>query len=638
MCGICGYAGLDDPALVDSMMAAMAHRGPDAEGRFLEAGIGLGHKRLSIIDLEGGHQPMFNEDESLVLVCNGEIYNHDSLRSELETRRHRFRTRSDSEVLLHLYEEFGPDCVHHLSGMYAFAIYDRRKRELFIARDRLGIKPLYYAALPNGRFLFASEIKALLRYPAIGNDISTRAVHEYLALRYAPGPGTMFEEIDRLPAGCRARVRGGEVEIDRYWQPEIFDGPFQGGEADYLEGLAEHFDRSVDRRLMSDVPVGAYLSGGIDSSLIAASFAARSSSPIHTFSVGFDYEHDELGQAADTARMLGSNHTEIACGVDDIALLPEVLYHLDEPVGDPIVLPLFRLARVASENVTVVLTGEGADELLGGYLFHRVLRWGGQRGIPAALATFGLGAALRATPHRLLNLAFDYPADLGPRGKQKLMGLAPLLRSSRIPEAYRHLVSLFEDGDLLDMYTPDFRASMAPESTWQEEIEALESDAPVLNRAIHLQFAHWLPELMLTKQDKLTMASGVEARVPFLDHELVEYALQVPPALKIRRGQTKYLLRRLGDRLLPPEVTNRPKMPFYVPVEKWVRNPAFQDFVAHALDERTVRERGIFRPDAIRVIRDRALSGGFVDVKQVFSLTVLEMWLQSASDRLSGPI
>jgi asparagine synthase (glutamine-hydrolysing) len=616
------------------MTAALAHRGPDGSGFFQCGDVGLGHRRLSIIDLEGGRQPIENEDSSLVLIFNGEIYNYRELREGLLERGHQFRTRSDTEVILHLYEESGPGCLDHLVGMFAMAIWDKRRQELFLARDRLGIKPLYYVET-GGRFLFASEFKAILQYQGFQPELNPAAVHEYLALRYVPGPGGMFRELRKLPAAHYAVVRHGRLDLRRYWAPKMYGGPFRGSEEEYLEGYAERFERSVQRRMISEVPVGAYLSGGLDSSAIVAVMSKLTSKPVRTFTVGFDYEYDELSAAAETARLLGCEHTPIACRISDINLLPKIIHHLDEPLGDPIVIPMYQLAREAKKQVTVILAGEGADETMGGYLFHKALLWGRTMAtlVPAAVRRGVLAPALAATPASWMNLAFQYPAELGERGKRKVLDLLPLLEREQLDAAYLHLISLFDGRDTGDLYTDDFRHSVNGTIPGGRQPEIVGSAVPELNRILHLQFAHWLPEDILTKQDKMSMASGIEARVPFLDHELVEYALQVPPGLKIRRGTTKYLLRRYARRILPPAVVNRRKMPFYVPLEKYFEDPAFRELVADTLSEGAIRRRGLFRPEAVGRIRDAMSRREFVFAKQAFSLVVFELWCRMAIDR-----
>lgn len=634
MCGICGYVGIHQQGLLTEMTATLAHRGPDDCGTYEADGIGIGMRRLSIIDVAGGHQPIANEDESLVIVFNGEIYNYRELREELLARGHRFRTRSDTEVVLHLYEDLGPGCLERLNGMWGLAIWDKRRRRLFLARDRLGIKPVYYAHLGE-RFLFGSEFKAILRYPDWQPTLDPVGVDSYLALRYVPGPGGMLRELRKLPAAHYLTFEDGRVALQRYWEPELYTGPFPSSDEDYLDGFAEQLERSIRMRLISEVPLGAYLSGGIDSSTIVAVMARQVSEPVRTFTVGFDYQHDELAAAAETARRLGCRHTEIACRAEDVELLPRITWHLDEPLGDPIVIPMFQLAREAKRQVTVILAGEGADETLAGYLFHRALLRGEQlaRFLPSVLRQGLLEPAVALTPAAVLNLAFDYPAALGRRGKRKVLDFLRLLGPSRLAEAYHHLISLFDPRDTAELYREEFREQLRGHRLDNPSPRVLTSAAPMLNRIIDLQFRDWLPEDILTKQDKMSMAGGIEARVPFLDHRLVEYVLRVPPRLKLRGGVTKYLLRAYARRLLPPEAVDRRKMPFYVPLENFLGHARFREIMEDTLSDRAVRERGLFRPAAVAKLRNALAQGEFLVAKQVFSLVMLELWFRMALDR-----
>ena len=634
MCGICGFIGIEQDGLLEQMTEALVHRGPDGSGYFREGDVGLGHRRLSIIDVAGGDQPIYNEDESLVIIFNGEIFNFQELREELLQRGHKFRTRSDTEVILHLYEDHGPDCLRRLNGQFAIAIYDRNRKRLFLARDRLGIKPFYYVTLPGGGIVFASEFKSILRYRGFQPTLNLPAVHDYLALRYVPGPGGMFNELRKIPAGHYAVVEDNKTQLHRYWTPELHSGPFPRSDQEYIEGFAEQFESSVKRRLISEVPVGAYLSGGLDSSVIVAAFSKLVTEPVRTFSVGFDYEHDELTQAAATAERLGCQHTEIRCRADDISLLPQVVYHLDEPVGDAIVIPMFQLSQEATKHVTVILTGEGADEVLGGYLFHRALLTGHrlQKVVPRIVREKLLSTAVSLTPDSLINLAFDYPAALGRRGKQKVADFLKLLAPAQLPQAYRHLISLFDERDTATLYTDEFRAALNSRSD-THPTQTPSAATPYLNHVIDLQFRDWLPDDILMKQDKMSMANSIEGRVPFLDHELVEYSLRLPPKLKIRRGVCKYILRQYADRMLPTEVVSRRKQPFYVPLENYFKQPEFQDLMHDTLSEKAVRDRGIVRPQAVAELRRSMERGEFLHVKQVFSLVVLELWFRIMVDR-----
>jgi asparagine synthase (glutamine-hydrolysing) len=629
MCGICGYAGLHAPGLLERMTDSIRHRGPDDEGHFCEGDIGLGMRRLSIIDVAHGQQPITNEDGSLVIVFNGEIYNYRPLRDELLARGHTLRTESDTEVILHLYEDEGPACLQRLNGMWGLAIWDRRQRRLFIARDRLGEKPMYF--LRQGRsLLFASEMKALLRHDGWQAAVEPQAVHQYLALRYVPGPGTLLKGVEKLPAAHYALWEDGNLTLHRYWTPAPYAGPFPRTDGEYLEGFASHFERSVKMRLVSEVPLGAYLSSGVDSGTIVAAMSRLGAAPVRTFTVGFGFARDEMEAAASTARQLGCVHTEIECRPEHVDLMPEIVWHLDEPIGDPIVLPMYQLAREAKKSVTVILAGEGADEILGGYLFHKVLLRSRQVGrwIPGAL----IQALLRPVPPAVLNLAFDYPAALGARGKQKIVDFAGMVDEASLARAWRHVISLFDERDTLDLYTPELRAAVGGRPPWPQTPN-LPSSIPLLNRILDLPFHDWLPDDILTKQDKVSMASGVEVRVPFLDPDLVEYALRLPPHLKIRRNTVKVALREYARRVLPPPAANRGKQAFYVPLERFMREQRYLDMVEDVLSDRVVRERGWFEPAVVARIRERTLTGDFLYAKQVFSLLSLELWHRIFVDR-----
>ncbi len=634
MCGITGHAGFDEEGLLEAMTSTLVHRGPDDDGYFRAPKIGLGHRRLSIIDVSGGHQPIENEDGTLTLVVNGEIYDYKALRDELRGKGHTLATESDSEVLVHLYEEHGLDFLRRLNGMFALALWDAKKKRLVLARDRIGIKPLYYVEV-GGRLAFASEMKALLRWRGFDPTLDPAGVHDYLALRYVPGPGGMFREIKKLPAGHFAVFENGRLRVERYWKAELCTEPLEGSDDELLEGFAHHFEESIRRRLVADVPVGAYLSGGLDSSTIVAAIAKQVSHPVRTFTVGFDYQHDELEQGARTAAALGCQHTEIHCRASDVELMPKLVWHLDEPVGDPIVIPMYQLAREAKKAVTVILTGEGADEVFGGYLFHKVLAQGYTlaRLVPRALRRGLLEPALAATPASVINLAFQYPAALGSRGKQKVVDYLSLIGPESLPDAYRHLISLFDERDTADLYSADFRAELEGHTAHPESWTSQDTRAPFLNRVLDLQFEHWLSDDILTKQDKMSMASSIEGRVPFLDHELVEYGLRLPPRVKLRGGVGKWIVRRYAERLLPPEVTRAKKQPFYNPIERYPDEPAFRELLDDTLSERRVRERGLFRPEAIAKLRDSVAGGDFVYAKQVFSLMTLELWFQAFVDR-----
>ncbi len=633
MCGICGTVGIDEPGLIERMVETIHHRGPDDSGIHVDGEVRLGHRRLSIIDLAGGHQPMTTASGALTIVYNGEIYNYRELREPLEAAGVAFETDSDTEVLLRLYEAEGVDALSKLNGMFAFAVWDRRKRELFLARDRVGIKPLYFARLGD-KLLFGSETKTILQYDGIARTPRAHAVHDYLALRYAPGPHGMFAEIERLEPGTWMRWRGGRVETGRFWSPPAYDRPERKSREEWLEEVAEHMEASVRRRLISDVSLGAYLSGGLDSSVIVALMSKLTNAPVKTFSVGFDYEHDELTEAEATAKLLGCDHHVVETRVKDFALLPEIVYHADEPLGDAIAIPMYQLAREAKKEVSVILTGEGADEIFGGYLFHKVMWAAGlyRRLTPGFVRRGVVRPLANLAPAATLNTVFKYPAYLGKRGKQKALDYLDVLDRGNQDEGYRHLISLFDPRDTAGLFTPEFEGALQAETNdWEPPTYGDEGSR--FDQMLRLQFGHWLPDNMLLRNDKMSMASAIEGRVPFLDHELIDFAFRLPRTQRVRGFTGKYILRRLAERVLPKETARRKKMPFYVPVENYFEQPGFVEMMDDLLGADAVRERGIFRPEAVERLVGSMRRKEFLFVKQVFSLMTLELWYRTFVDR-----
>ncbi|MBW2372821.1 MAG: asparagine synthase (glutamine-hydrolyzing) [Deltaproteobacteria bacterium] len=445
MCGIFGFAGFEKPDLLSRMAATVHHRGPDGEGHFSEGRFSMGMRRLSIIDLEGGTQPIWNEDETLAVCFNGEIYNFVELREELQAAGHRFRTRSDTEVLVHAFEEWGEESLERLNGMFAFALWDRREKRLFLARDRAGQKPLYYWDR-NGRLLFASEVKALLESDEVERRPNREAIDGYLALRYVPQPETLFDGVRVLPAGHCATWQRGELRVRRYWDVPL-GAPEKISDADALDAFEELFLDSVRLTLRSDVPVAAYLSGGIDSSLVVAAMT-RFNDRIRTFSIGFRSEIDETAEAATLARTLGTEHTEIHVEPEHFDELPRVIWHMERPVGDALLLAYWQLARETSKDFKVVLSGEGADESYAGYSFHKIIRWTERlrRAAPDALLRLG-GATVDALPARLLDKLFVYPAFLGERGKAKTAEYLRRYPDRDLAQSYAALKALWDSDE-----------------------------------------------------------------------------------------------------------------------------------------------------------------------------------------------
>ncbi len=633
MCGICGYAGFQpDEDLLPAMMRAIEHRGPDEGGRFSAPHIGLGMRRLSIIDVAGGSQPIYNETGSVAIVFNGEIYNYLPLIDNLESLGHRFSTRSDTETVVHLYEQYGIEGIKRLRGMFAFALYDLERSELYLARDRLGIKPLYYWN-HGGKLLFGSEIKSILSSQLVERAPNPAAIDSYLALRYVPGPETMFSGIYKLPAGHWMRYRNAQAAIECYWSPEMKAGEYRN-DGDYQERFDELFDETTRLHLQSDVPVGSYLSGGLDSSLVTAEMARITNRPVHTFSAGFGWEGDETPDARVVARELGCEHHEVMCTPDDLRWLPEIIWHADEPLGDLITLPAFLLSRAARGHVKVVLTGEGADEVLAGYVFNRVMAMTHrvESCLPGWVLRDVAAPLVRHAPLGILDRFFDYPAALGD-GRRKVANYVSAAADGQPDAMYSMLITLFDAEERRSLYAPSGPLRPLPSPTAPQ---ASKNGCDFLQRALLLQYRSWLPDNILARQDKMSMAHSIEARVPFLDHVLVEFLFSVPSRLKLRLfGQNKILARRYAERRLPPAVARRKKKAFYIPAEKYLHAPAYRRLVDAALCEEKVKRRGYFNPSAVRaLVRSAEETGDFVRIKQVLALVMLDLWHDLFIDRL----
>jgi asparagine synthase (glutamine-hydrolysing) len=592
MCGICGIISLKPDKTVErdellAMRDSMVHRGPDEAGLFIEKNVGLGHRRLSIIDLSSGQQPMTNEDGSIVVVFNGEMYNYQNLRNHLITKGHIFKTRSDTEVIIHAFEEFGENCLEHFRGMFAFAIWDSRKRKLFIARDRLGEKPLYYAQWGD-TFLFASEIKGILAHPAARREIDTESLDLYFGFRYVPGPNTMFKGIAKLQPGHFLWIKNNTVATSRYWDFNAIQTrniSQETAEAEFTELLSE----SVRMRLMSDVPLGVFLSGGVDSSVVVALMSELVAEPIKTFSVGYtgDAAENEFEYARMVANRYKTDHHELRLTADDfLSFLPKLLWHLDEPIADASTIPLFFISQLAKEHVTVVLSGEGADELLGGYyIYKKMMLLESLRSIPG-INMLGAAALLAGS---LL-------------GNRKIERYANLLRLP-LEQRYSGVSQVFTEAERKRLFNG--RGGIVPHALADvvaPYYKRVRNRQP-LDRMLYLDTKVWLPDDLLMKADKMTMATSVELRVPFLDHVLVEYAASLPVSCKIRGNETKYLLKHAMESRLPKELLYRTKKGFPVPICRWLREKA--DSVREALLDSGSACRVFFEPSFIEeIIRD----------------------------------
>jgi asparagine synthase (glutamine-hydrolysing) len=619
MCGIAGVISLDpreavSPALLTRMGDTIKHRGPDGEGLWIEGRVGLGHRRLAIVDVDGGQQPMTDEDGSCWITYNGEIYNHVALRSGLEARGHRYRTRSDTETILHLYEEEGERCVEQLQGMFAFALWDRTRQRLLLARDRLGIKPLYYAVTDDA-ILFGSEIKAILAAGTIKPELDRALLPEYLASGYVAGEATFFRGVRKLLPGRTLTwsARDG-VALRRYWQVPRGEDGSSGGFAERAADLRQRLEATVRSHLMSDVPLGVFLSGGLDSSAIAALMASMVKEPIRTFSVGFDEpEANELAYARLVARAVGAEHREIVVSPGDFfRALPRLIWHEDEPIAFPSSVPLHFVSRLASDHVKVVLTGEGADELFLGYNRYRVTAWNARLGglwgaVAPATARDGVRSALSRLPTGLRRYAARsfLALEPGPRGLFcENFAIFPTATQRR----------LLVDPELLNGRDP-FGAAL----------HALAEGGPDLRQAMsRADLETYLVELLM-KQDQMSMSASVESRVPFLDHRLVEHVTAMPARAKLHGFTTKAVLRAAVGDCVPPEILTRRKMGFPVPVGRWLRGafwPVVEDLV---LGPRAIA-RGLFDPAALRRLADGHRRGQADHGHRLWLLLNLELW------------
>ncbi|MBL9151300.1 MAG: asparagine synthase (glutamine-hydrolyzing) [Verrucomicrobiales bacterium] len=627
MCAIFGFAGFSDPELLRRMAATLHHRGPDGQGYFESDRFSMGNCRLSIIDLAGGDQPIYNEDGTLAVVQNGEIYNYVELRAQLEEKGHRFRTHSDTEVLVHGYEEWGRDLPKRLNGMYAFAVHDTRSGETFIARDRCGQKPFYYYH-QGGRFVFASEAKAILECPFVERAPNLNAIDPYLCLRDVPEPETMFAGIYLLPVAHSLTIsRTGDVRIERYWSVPLKTDRDYRSDGEYLEALEAAFHRAVQLTMRSDVPVSSYLSAGVDSSLITAA-AREFNSNLHTFSIGFNSAIDETHDAAETARLLGTTHHEIHITPEDFERLPRVVWQMDRPVGDALIIAFDRLAAHCAQDFKVVLGGEGADEMFAGYQFHKIIPLVEKysRLVPGFLHHGLMMPGFHATPMGILNKFFQFPADLGKGGKKRIGQFLAGYRRRDLRQNYTMLRTLWSQDERHDIYAPGFK-SRATESWIAPELPAdRDSGAPFLDRLLKLQYDEWLQDWALIRQDKNTMAHSLEIRLPFLDHHLIELAFQMPPHLKANLKRDKIIERQLAAKLLPPAVTNRPKNPFFLPMDYFYTNPKIRELIDLTLNADAVKKRGYFDPARVRALVDGMARGEFIGLKQVMSLVILELW------------
>lgn len=627
MCGICGFFAKDtrtaaDPGRLGTMLQAIRHRGPDDSGSYADQHVALGQARLSIIDLAGGHQPIFNEDGTKCIILNGEIYNYLDLRQQLVARGHVFKTRSDTEVILHLYEDVGEDCVDSLLGMFAFAIWDTVRRTLFIARDRLGKKPLYYKDSPSC-FAFSSEIKALLTAGFLDGGVNARAIDEFLAFNYTIGPHTAFSDVQKLMPGHRMTVSASGTRLNQYWDFADIQ-PTTAGFDECYERMVGAIDDAVRVRLMSEVPLGAFLSGGVDSSLIVAIMTKLTQRPVETFTVGYEDAPgvSELEFARTVAAHVGANHHEfILRPTTFVDTVGELVWHMDEPMGDYTTIPLLLISRLAKKHVTVMLSGEGADEVFAGYSIYRYMvlveRY---RSLPTWLREgFGDPLLRAALGHRKEGKYAAWPAQ-------------------RLQDRYRGNGVCFTDAMRRRLVTDEFAKSVGAEHL-QRTIDgyyARVSGKDPVGQMLYLDSKTWLPEDPLLKADKMTMAAAIELRVPFLDHRLVELAASFPSDMKTRGRRGKFIMKRYAETLLPAAIVHRQKRGFPVPVKQWLHGALGQMAKDVLLDDRT-RQRGILNVAYLESLFKRHADGPEDYSANIWSLLVLETWFRTFIDGPARP-
>ncbi|HWO00918.1 MAG TPA: asparagine synthase (glutamine-hydrolyzing), partial [Blastocatellia bacterium] len=615
------------------------HRGPDDEGvwhaRLPDGGfVGLGSRRLAILDVSlAGHMPMSTSDGRLTINYNGEVYNHPELRRELESKGYRFRSGSDTETVLYLYQEYGAAGVSRLHGMFAFAIWDEARKELFLARDHFGIKPLYYCH-QGGRFAFASEIKALLEIPEMPRRMNLRALNQYLTFLWVPDPLTMFDQIVKLPAGHFAFYRNGGLTIEQYWDLKFPDADydFKAKEAELATELRERFTASVKAQLMSDVPVGSFLSAGLDSSSIVAAMS-EVSAPLRTYTIAFPENYrkgevtfDDTDVARRTANYFGCDHTEIVVEPDVVDLLPRLVWHMDEPVADPAIIAAYLVNREARKTVTVLLSGVGGDEMFAGYRKH---------------VAYDLAKTYQRIPGALREkmiepLVIALPSMRGTSIKGHMRLAKKMVRSGSLaPREYFLMNGTYLTDDQKELlYAPGVRESINGNGSWSRHMDYFEqvSGADFLNQMLYLDTKAFMVSLNLTYNDKMSMASSVEVRVPFLDWELAEWvASTVPPSLKLRGRTTKHILREAMRPLLPAEVLEQKKAGFGAPVDYWLAND-LKAMVDDLLSESNLKRRGLFDPAAVRLLVNEQRSGRQDWSAQVWQFLTLELWMQTFID------
>jgi asparagine synthase (glutamine-hydrolysing) len=621
MCGIAGYIdrwrkdeaapAAERKALLQNMCDVIRHRGPDDEGFALTDGVALGMRRLSIIDLAGGHQPISGEDGTVSIVFNGEIYNYLELKADLVSRGHVFKTDSDTETIVHGYEEYGPKCLNQLRGMFGLAIWDAKKDQILLARDRVGKKPLYYTVTSNNILVYGSELKSLLEHPDVEREVNFQALDAYLTLGYVPDPLTIFQSINKLPPGHYLTFDRNGVTTRQYWDFKFEENEGRA-ESDYLEELLHLLDESVRIRLVSEVPLGAFLSGGVDSSTVVGLMARNMDQPVKTFSIGFHEDsYNELEFARLTAKKFGTDHHEFIVTPDICDIVDELVWHFDEPFADSSAIPTYMVSKLAREFVTVILSGDGGDELFAGYTRYAIDQQRSAFANVPGVVRKGLMRPLSARlPHGALGRNFIYNVSLDPIDR------------------YLDSVSIFTRLNKKSLYTTQFREQLASENFVAEmfaDLAAKVHTGSPVDPLLYIDSKTYLPGDIMTKVDRMSMAVSLEARAPLLDHKLIDFVTKIPASLKLKGNQTKHIMKRAVTGLVPDEILYRPKQGFGVPVQEWINQQLKQRIVDTLTDTRT-RQRGYVDTKYLDVLLDEHWRGRRDHSAQLWSLLMLELW------------
>ena len=622
MCGICGKLNFDASKPVDEshlrqMCAVIAHRGPDDEGMYVDKNVGLGNRRLAIIDLSPtGHQPMSNEDKSIWITFNGEIYNFPELRERLKKQGHFFSSNSDTETIVHLYEEHGTDCVKHLRGMFAFALWDSGHQRLFLARDRVGQKPLVYTIV-NNSLIFGSEIKCILQDPSVKREVDLEAIHHYLTYQYVPSPRTAFSDIKKLPPGHILVCEKGQIKVERYWDLS-YAPKVRMAEEEYGERILELLHEATKLRLISDVPLGAFLSGGIDSSSVVAMMSQLSSEPVKTYSIGFEEQSfNELKYARIVAERFGTDHHEFIVKPNAIDVLPRLIWHYNEPYADSSAIPTYYVAKVTRQHVTVALNGDGGDESFGGY----------ERYVANKLADYYQRIPAFIREGMIARLVKKLPESTERRDMVRRIKRFTAAIPYSPERRYAQWMCHFDNDTKYRLYSPEFRERMA-------EIDSIDLLVNIYSKAKAVDFADktfyadvmtYLPDDLLVKVDIASMAHSLEARSPYLDQRLMEFAASIPPDLKLKGMTTKHILKKALANILPPEILHREKMGFGVPIGRWFRHELKDLAYDILLDPKSV-QRGYFAVGFVKKMLDEHVSGKVDHGYRIWALLNLELW------------